>query len=782
MLVVMLGSVTGAWAQIEDVTEIIGDMKWQNDYMAKTLTFSSVDLESESVAMPDYCISQLPWGRFVDVCKHAKFINISHIGSYALQDAFQLQSIEIPYTVTSIGEHAFYNTHELTSITIEANTPPSIDGSCFNEDVNSITVYIPSGTGEAYKSAEGWKEFTNFVEYYSISLRSYVHSKYGYNLNPKLTEYINKFADDWDGCNDVSEANRQLQLAKDAIDASIASHQHNYVWTGTSSNSHESLCGTDDFCIKYKSSEEQRDHEYDETAEQGTHDFFTCSVCGYQDPIRQHVHHYELGSHSRWHWYFCTSTIGTCPNIIIGIEDHTNGSSITDDSENYHCTVCGYENATIKAEYDARDYMSMTAKSGNVVVGAKKYDKNYIPSYVIQYSLDRVNWTNYATANDGEIVTIPEGETYYFRSGMPDVLTSVMDQFWNFTMTGTGTIEAGGNVMSLLDRSCQSLTVGDNAFRNLFDGCTPLTVAPKVPATTLGEWCYTEMFNGCTQLQKAPHLPAATLKYYCYGGMFDGCSSLDYVEADFTEAQRGKNDRNNLPFSCATEDWLNGTAANGLLVMKREMIEKELNFNDAVSITSGWQRALKVKANEDPDHKGNFYTTFYDGKYSFDVIGEAKAYSGSIEEQVDYNELQLTATPNNVIPKEDGVLLHSPSSDIVLAINGGAEHIAGNVLTGSDNNISAPAGCYILSYGQNGLGFYRYASGKALSAHKAYFTYANNARPFVMVFNDGEETAIKQIENEKWKIENSIYNLSGQRLNKLQKGINIVNGKKVIIK
>ena len=34
----------------------------------------------------------------------------------------------------------------------------------------------------------------------------------------------------------------------------------------------------------------------------------------------------------------------------------------------------------------------------------------------------------------------------------------------------------------------------------MFYGCTSLTQAPKLPATTLADWCYFQMFNGCTSL------------------------------------------------------------------------------------------------------------------------------------------------------------------------------------------------------------------------------------------------------------------------------------------
>jgi hypothetical protein len=45
----------------------------------------------------------------------------------------------------------------------------------------------------------------------------------------------------------------------------------------------------------------------------------------------------------------------------------------------------------------------------------------------------------------------------------------------------------------------------------MFDGCTSLTTAPALPATTLAANCYSYMFYGCTSLTSAPALPATTL-------------------------------------------------------------------------------------------------------------------------------------------------------------------------------------------------------------------------------------------------------------------------------
>ena len=63
----------------------------------------------------------------------------------------------------------------------------------------------------------------------------------------------------------------------------------------------------------------------------------------------------------------------------------------------------------------------------------------------------------------------------------------------------------------------------------MFQGCTSLTSAPELKATTLAKECYYSMFEGCTSLTSAPELKATTLADYCYESMFLDCTKLSTV-------------------------------------------------------------------------------------------------------------------------------------------------------------------------------------------------------------------------------------------------------------
>ena len=104
-------------------------------------------------------------------------------------------------------------------------------------------------------------------------------------------------------------------------------------------------------------------------------------------------------------------------------------------------------------------------------------------------------------------------------------------------------------------------TLADWCYSNMFNGCTSLTTAPALPATTLTNGCYDSMFNGCTSLTTAPELPATTLTYSCYSDMFYGCSSLNNITMLATD----------ISASGCLLTWVYGVAPTGTFTKAAEM-------------------------------------------------------------------------------------------------------------------------------------------------------------------------------------------------------------------
>ena len=72
--------------------------------------------------------------------------------------------------------------------------------------------------------------------------------------------------------------------------------------------------------------------------------------------------------------------------------------------------------------------------------------------------------------------------------------------------------------------------------------------------------------------------------------------------------------------------------------------------------------------------------------------------------------------------------------------------------------------------------------GKAYLATKTELTPETGARGFDIIFDEGETTGISAALMNNERMNNEVYNLSGQRVAQPTKGLYIVNGKKVIIK
>ena len=94
----------------------------------------------------------------------------------------------------------------------------------------------------------------------------------------------------------------------------------------------------------------------------------------------------------------------------------------------------------------------------------------------------------------------------------------------------------------------------------------------------------------------------------------------------------------------------------------------------------------------------------------------------------------------------------------------------------SDN---APQGSFIISNNS----FYNVDSSVSLKATRGYITAtaASPIKSLNFTFDDDDATGIETVDNRQQTTDNSpIYNLAGQRIIKMQKGINIVNGRKVL--
>ena len=90
--------------------------------------------------------------------------SVTSIGEDAFLCCSGLTSLVLPNSVSHIDNYAFNSCYNLNSITIYRESPPYLSMPNFNYVPRDIPIYIPNGTTSAYQSANGWSEFTNFIE------------------------------------------------------------------------------------------------------------------------------------------------------------------------------------------------------------------------------------------------------------------------------------------------------------------------------------------------------------------------------------------------------------------------------------------------------------------------------------------------------------------------------------------------------------------------------------------------------------------------------------------
>ena len=298
------------------------------------------------------------------------------------------------------------------------------------------------------------------------------------------------------------------------------------------------------------------------------------------------------------------------------------------------------------------DYLYFTAVGGEVSIGMKK--NGDVETIGFEYTSDPESgiWTDFTATNsvsDVQIMTtLNAGETVFIRAkALRTGLSKSYSDNWNFVFGGdsNGRVQAGGNIMSLLDPEVKSTTVGSYAFCRLFDAegkqsrlltspeipvttiaehcfdrmftccstlqeppmalpamkleencyeymfnvCTSLEYAPALPATKLAKECYFGMFNRCTGLKESPYLPAETLVESCYRNMFMYCSSLSRVSVNFTDF--------NTDFY-ATTSWLNGASNSGEFYCPMEIAP---DFARSYStVPDGWRTGRNILPDNAP--------------------------------------------------------------------------------------------------------------------------------------------------------------------------------------
>ena len=171
--------------------------------------------------------------------------------------------------------------------------------------------------------------------------------------------------------------------------------------------------------------------------------------------------------------------------------------------------------------------------------------------------------------------------------------------------------------------------------------------------------------------------------------------------------------------------------------------------------------------------------------YPLDFEGTGlTAYTATLGEGI------ITLTEVSNVPANTGVVLNGEAGSYNIPTLVSSETakgaLTGNATESTAYNAVANHTYYVLAPSEdpNFKVQFRPVTSGSIAAGKAFLDVAGaGVKAFSVKFADAD--AIRSIENESsmFNVESSkVYNLAGQRMSKLQKGINILNGKKVLVK
>ena len=186
---------------------------------------------------------------------------------------------------------------------------------------------------------------------------------------------------------------------------------------------------------------------------------------------------------------------------------------------------------TVPRKQDEHNYLYFEAVEAGATVSLEIVGELEAPS--LKFSTNKLDWIDFDFSNPQTITLENVGDKVYWKNtGKAESFSKNKNNYIHFVF-GKSKTAAGGNIMSLLDGSCESLTIPcEYCFGKLFLEVSSLVCAPELPATELANACYARMFQSCSSLTKAPDIiPAAKMKDSSCFSMFFKCTSLENAPA-----------------------------------------------------------------------------------------------------------------------------------------------------------------------------------------------------------------------------------------------------------
>lgn len=141
----------------------------------------------------------------------------------------------------------------------------------------------------------------------------------------------------------------------------------------------------------------------------------------------------------------------------------------------------------------------------------------------------------------------------------------------------------------------------------------------------------------------------------------------------------------------------------------------------------------------------------------------------------------VTLTEKTSVPASTPIIIEAAAGNYNMpVITTSPEDVSDNILLASDGTIEGDGSTIFALGNKSGVGFYLVANGQTVPAGKAYLSVPAAVKGF-LAFDFGDIDAIKTVQGAGLK-DAAIFNLAGQRMSRMHRGVNLVNGKKIILK
>ena len=326
-----------------------------------------------------------------------------------------------------------------------------------------------------------------------------------------------------------------------------------------------------------------------------------------------------------------------------------------------------------------------------------------------------------------------------------------------------------GTSMGGMFYGCSSLTSLDLSKFNtrnvtdmdeMFCDCSSLTSLDVSNFDTGNVTNMKEMFRGCSGLTSldVSNFNTANVTDMCQ--MFEGCSSLENIFCNDTWSDTWSIDMFYMFYGCS----------------KLQGYDDYNNYNGATYAKPIADGGYFTSINEVDDA---YWWTYYTDEHNTKFDANTTVYTATLN--ADNKSVVLNEVWDRLVPSGQAVILKTVKDKPLIYLSteeDGWGNFSANDLKGTTEEKATDGTVYTLAAEGGNLGFYRY-TGETLAARKAYLVIEGGSGARYIGFAGSEATAITDVAAES-AAENTVYDLQGRRVSEPQKGLYIVNGKKIV--